>query len=118
MIAGSHFVETGASQPLFAKQGAVQTKSVTAKADIKQYEVVTVVANAAGDGLEAAPTTTAAQTVAVACFAAKAGQPVTVYTQGAFNHEMLVWPTTANTIGKRQALMVESNTITVEQLHV
>ena len=116
MIAGSHFLNGAESMPLLAKQGAIQTESVIAKADVEQYQVVTVAAAASGDGLEASPFATG-DANGVACFAAKAGEHVTVYTQGSFNHEALKWPAAADTIGKRKVAFAKCPTITVEELH-
>lgn len=112
--------------PLFAKQTPLPvTVSATAYTEIQQYALchlsnagnVTVITD-----LEGAQPLSNDKQLCVAAFAAKSGEPVSVYTHGTFNIDALVYGTgffdTMNTVASKieKLRKFNSNTIFFEHL--
>lgn len=112
--------------PLFAKQTPLPvTVSATASTEIKQYALchlsnagkVTVITD-----LEGAQPLSNDKQLCVAAFAAKNGEPVSVYTHGTFNIDALVYGTgffdSINTVASKieKLRKFNSNTIFFEHL--
>lgn len=112
--------------PLFAKQTPLPvTVSATARTEIQQYALcclsnagqVTVITE-----LEGARPLSGDKQLCVAAFAAKNGEPVSVYTHGTFNIDALVYGTaffdSTNTVASKieKLRKFNSNTIFFEHL--
>lgn len=112
--------------PLFAKQTPLPvTVSATASGEIQQYELchllntgkVIVITD-----LEGAQPLSNDKQLCVAAFAAKSGEPVSVYTHGTFNIDALVYGTglldNTNTVASKieKLRKFNSNTIFFEHL--
>lgn len=112
--------------PLFAKQTPLPvTVSATASSEIQQYALCHL-SNAGGvtviTDLEGAQPLSNDKQLCIAAFAAKNGEPVSVYTHGTFNIDALVYGTgffdSMNTVASKieKLRRFNSNTIFFEHL--
>lgn len=94
-----------AAVQLFAGEAPVITDSAPALVDIVKHEVLALMPTGVTPFVTA--THTAEQAV-IASHAATAGQQLSYYQAGRFNHAALVWPADLDTLAERKALVAGS----------
>ena len=106
-------VDLGSYQPvhLFAGSADIVTDRFPVGADLAQYQVFAV--NSAGKAVPHDPTTSdgTEKAVGITLFAVtlSAGGNVSGYIGGDFNHEVLVWHSSIDTLAKRKAAFLRTN---------
>lgn len=102
---------------LFAGESPIHTDNGVAATDVDQYQVVYRLA----DGTVGAFDDTAAgvdtnKPIGISAQATKAGDHVQFYTGGTFNHEVITWPASLDTLVKRKAVF-DRTTIFMKELY-
>lgn len=106
-------VDLGSYQPvhLFAGSADIVTDRFPVGADLAQYQVFAV--NSAGKAVPHDPTKSdgTEKAVGITLFAVtlSAGGNVSGYIGGDFNHEVLVWHSSLDTLAKRKAAFLRTN---------
>ena len=106
-------VDLGSYQPvhLFAGSADIVTDRFPVGADLAQYQVFAV--NSAGKAVPHDPTQSdgTEKAVGITLFAVtlSAGGNVSGYIGGDFNHEVLVWHSSLDTLAKRKAAFLRTN---------
>ena len=106
-------VDLGSYQPvhLFAGSADIVTDRFPVGADLAQYQVFAV--NSAGKAVPHDPTQSdgTEKAVGITLFAVtlSAGGNISGYIGGDFNHEVLVWHSSLDTLAKRKAAFLRTN---------
>lgn len=109
-LAGNGDLGSWEPTQIFAGEADIVTEGGPAGADIAIYQVIAK--NAAGAMVPYNPTTPdapEATAIGIAAQPAKSGQNVPYYIGGVFNHAALGWPSTVDTLVKRQAVFDRTN---------